>query len=51
MSEVPLQPSKVKRFQGEAYKAGGFVQMIGGVPREHKMLKGHLPRVMYHQVY
>ena len=23
----------------------------GGVPREHKMLKGHLPRVIYHQVY
>ena len=25
----------------------GFV----GVPQEQKMLKGHLPRVMYHQVY
>ena len=24
---------------------------LGGVPREQKMLKGHLPRVMYHQVY
>ena len=23
----------------------------GGVPREQKMLKGHLPRVIYHQVY
>ena len=22
-----------------------------GVPREQKMLKGHLPRVIYHQVY
>jgi hypothetical protein len=21
------------------------------IPREQKMLKGHLPRVMYHQVY
>ena len=24
---------------------------LGGVPREQKMLKGHLPRVVYHQVY
>ena len=23
---------------------------LGGVPREQKMLKGYLPRVMYHQV-
>ena len=24
---------------------------LGGVPREHKMLKGQRPRVIYHQVY
>ena len=24
---------------------------LRGVPREQKMLKGHLPRVIYHQVY
>ena len=24
---------------------------LGGVPREQKMLKGYLPRVIYHQVY
>ena len=24
---------------------------LGGVPREQKMLEGHLPRVIYHQVY
>ena len=24
---------------------------VEGVPREQKMLKGHLPRVLYHQVY
>ena len=24
---------------------------LGGAPREQKMLKGHLYRVMYHQVY
>ena len=26
-------------------------QRLGGVPREQKMLKGHLPRVIHHQVY
>ena len=25
--------------------------LLGGVPREQKMLKGHLPRVIYHRVY
>ena len=24
---------------------------MGGVPREHTMLKGHLPRVIFHRVY
>ena len=24
---------------------------LGGVLQEQKMLKGHLPRVMYHQIY
>ena len=28
----------------------GF-SFMGGVPREQKMLKGHLPRIIYHQVY
>jgi len=27
------------------------VGSLGGVPREQKMLKGHLPRVIYRQVY
>ena len=27
------------------------VSGLGGVPREQKMLKGHLPRVIYLQVY
>ena len=26
-------------------------ETLGGVPREQKIFKGHLPRVMYHQVY
>ena len=33
----------------EAGLANG--EALGGVPREQRMLKGHLPRVMYHQVY
>ena len=28
-----------------------FTGSLGGVPREQKMLKGHLPRVIYHQEY
>jgi len=24
---------------------------LGGVPREQKLFKGHLPRVIYHRVY
>ena len=29
----------------------GLLNELGGVPREQKMLKGHLPRDIYHQVY
>ena len=41
-----LSDSWVSRFRG-------FLRgtSLGGVPREQKMLKGHLPRVIYHQVY
>ena len=28
---------------------GVGLKEVGGVPREQKMLKGHLPRVIYHQ--
>ena len=28
----------------------GF-EVLGGIPREQKMLKGHLPRVINHQVH
>ena len=30
---------------------GWLAQRMGGVPREQKMLKGHLTRVIYHQEY
>ena len=29
----------------------GSTDRLGGVPTEQKMLKGHLPRVIHHQVY
>ena len=29
---------------------GGERRALAGVPREQKMLKGHLPRVIYHQI-
>ena len=29
----------------------GLVGSLRGAPREQKMLKGHLPGVIYHQVY
>ena len=33
-------------------KDSGLVgSTVGGIPREQKMLQGHLPRVRYHQVY
>ena len=35
---------------GQAFKVAIFVT-LEGVLRGQKMLKGHLPRVMYHQVY
>ena len=31
-------------------KEGDRLRVLGGVPREQKMLKGHLPRVIYHHV-
>ena len=30
---------------------GGEKRALRGVPREQKMCKGHLPRVVYHQVH
>ena len=37
-------------FPGLQYKFVNF-WYLGGVPREQKMLKGHQPGVIYHQVY
>jgi len=32
-------------------RVGWLNGFLGGVPRAQKMLKGHLPRVIYHQIY
>ena len=54
-------PVQVKHLAGSARTRAGqaldqrVIMMVtdsgGGEPREQKMLKGHLPRVIYHQVY
>ena len=54
-----LEGAGLVQEQGEAAEAdvhGYFATVIdsgldGWVPREQKMLKGHLPRVIYHRVY
>ena len=49
-----IQRSGVAAAGGEVGSVSfGLKSLIdmGGVPREQKMLKEHLPRVMYHQVY
>ena len=47
MSGVPLYGIAYRR----ASRVFGCVIDSGLVPREQKMLKGHLPRVIYHQMY
>ena len=50
----PQDPEDDDAWEREAKPAPAptaKVLSLGGVPREQKMLKGHLPRVMYHQVY
>ena len=37
------------RRRGES--EGGERRALAGVPREQKMLEGHLPRVIYHPIY
>ena len=65
MSEVPLyeQPSsgqclknvktilEIRTMFMRVIDSGLVVATERGVPREQKMLKGHLPRVIHHQVY
>ena len=45
----PRHPTVCMFYQAKSSRTRGT--SLGGVPREQKMLKGHLPRVIYHQVY
>ena len=55
MSEVPLQGQSSSATLGVVgcphVDMLGVHYLSGRVPREQKMLKGHLPRVLYHQLY
>jgi len=58
MIEVPLYGCFVSRGPTEETRHAAVannddrlrVGRLGGVPLEQKMLKGHLPRVIYHHV-
>ena len=45
--------SEGKHARPPSSESGGRCRAtsLGGVPRRQKMLNGHLPRVVYHQVY
>jgi len=47
-STLGLRVIKKKRRVEARARKGTFQREV---PREQKILKGHLPRVMYHQVY
>jgi hypothetical protein len=45
-----LRPSLITVFPDSDRHKAWTLNGLGGVPREQKMLKGHLPRDTYHQV-
>jgi hypothetical protein len=48
----PSVPRKIPALsQGTQTQLKPPILGVGGVPREQKMLQGHLPRVIHHQVY
>jgi len=49
-SGVAVQECRCQRSQTLCPPSIRVEGLRGGVPREQKMLKGHLPRVIYHQV-
>jgi len=57
MNEVPLYEgiawTACKRITHQTLRSAiprDVGLFLGGVPREQKMLKGHLTRVIYHQI-
>jgi len=54
--KLAVKNEELIRVEWEATMPGHMLEfqmpsLLGGVPREQKMLKGHLPKVIYHQVY
>ena len=47
LSLIVLAPNDVHLRKGDVHSVV-IDSGLGGVPREQKMLKGHLPRVLYH---
>ena len=50
LSLIVLAPNDVNLRKGDVHSVV-IDSGMGGVPREQKMLKDHLPRVLYHPVY
>ena len=50
LSLIVLAPNDVHLRKGDVHSVV-IDSGLGGVPREQKILKGHLPRVLYHPVY
>jgi len=48
---LPHPPHAQRRARRSTLNDARLRVGSGGVPREQKMLKGHLPRVIYHEVY
>ena len=54
VKHISMNPSNKFRADGARSPSRvvvKLVQALGGVPREQNMLKGHLPRVIYHHGY
>ena len=51
VSGIRFRAEGCRVYVAPRQRAHPVVDSPGGVPREQKMLKGHLPRVIYHQVY
>ena len=52
MQRLVADPPQTRSgFDEGVISEGGARRALGGVPREQKMLEGHLPRVIYHQLY
>ena len=48
-----MEMARVRQYgnNGETSWINSVISYQGGVPQEQSMLKGHLPRIVYHQVY